>query len=503
MVNFSNISNLQALVGYEFTGKQIVALKSVGGSDDLTDGYDTTNGTFKGYANSQASAGNVSRVTSVIEGVTLKDSGGNIYGTGTVFVTQSVVNGNLNATKTYKFVLAHNSDGLIVVSVPQSQYIASTNSINTDLSTNTTNTVSYQFYSSNSDPNYTVTAGTPITGAYNADPAPFAARGVACFAAGTAILLVNGEKAVETLAPGDLIITASGAARRVKWVATSVHRPSACLHPHEIHPVRILAGAFGEGLPRRDLRVSPGHAIFVDGVLIPAGHLINGATIVSEEAEWVRYYHVELDSHDVILAEGLPCESYLDDGNRATFANAGESVELHGRLDPKSWEDACAPLVAAGPQLIEARERLHARALELGWTKSDGAELHVAADGAQIAPLHRSGNRFWFVVPACGELAIRSSNSVLAQVLPGIEDHRRLGVAVTEVRIDGATLALDSPLFHEGFHALEQRDDAAWRWTDGDARIGLNCPEPAMVEVQVAMVAPSWKRKAPRLSIVA
>ncbi len=95
-----------------------------------------------------------------------------------------------------------------------------------------------------------------------------------------------------------------------------------------------MKGAFGDGLPIRDLILSPGHAVFVDGVLVPVGPLVNGATIVQEEVESVRYFHVELDAHDVILAEGLPCESYLDDANRETFANSPQHTALHGRLDP-------------------------------------------------------------------------------------------------------------------------------------------------------------------------
>ncbi len=208
--------------------------------------------------------------------------------------------------------------------------------------------------------------GIPVGTIFNksADDIPFADQGLtaACFAEGTAISTPAGEVAIEDLRAGDMAITVSGAVRPIAWIGQSTVRPRKHPRPHEVNPVRIRKGAFGEGLPVRDLVLSPGHAVFVEGVLIPVGHLVNGATIVQEEVERIRYFHVELDSHDVLLAAGLPCETYLDDGNRATFANAGESVELFGRLDPKSWDDACAPMVAAGPQLTEVQLRLLARA---------------------------------------------------------------------------------------------------------------------------------------------
>ncbi len=78
--------------------------------------------------------------------------------------------------------------------------------------------------------------------------------------------------------------------------------------------------------------LSPDHAVFVDDVLVPVRHLINGSTIVQEPVAEVTYYHVELATHDVILAEGLPCESYLDTGNRAVFVNGGAET-LHGEDD--------------------------------------------------------------------------------------------------------------------------------------------------------------------------
>jgi hypothetical protein len=100
--------------------------------------------------------------------------------------------------------------------------------------------------------------------------------------------------------------------------------------PHEVFPVRVQAYAFGPGVTHRDLLVSPDHALFLDGVLIPARYLCNGTTIRQEAVAAVSYFHIELEQHDVLLAEGLPAESYLDTGNRDAFADGGITSDDEG-----------------------------------------------------------------------------------------------------------------------------------------------------------------------------
>jgi hypothetical protein len=142
---------------------------------------------------------------------------------------------------------------------------------------------------------------------------------VACFAAGTRISTARGRIRVEALVEGDRATTQSGMHRRVIWTG---RRHINCREhplPESVYPVRIRAGAFGDDIPIRDLHLSPDHSVFVDGVLTPIRYLINGSTIVQIAVDEVTYYHLELDRHEVILAEGLACESYLDTGNRAAF----------------------------------------------------------------------------------------------------------------------------------------------------------------------------------------
>lgn len=340
----------------------------------------------------------------------------------------------------------------------------------------------------------------PITFGY--DPAVFDTSAI-CFAEGTRLLTPTGARAVEDLREGDLVLTAGGAARPVRWIGHMVARPARHPRPHQVQPVRVTAGAFAPGVPAADVRLSPGHAVHVDGVLVPVHHLVNGATIVQEAVERVRYFHVELETHDVLLAEGLPCESYLDDGNRAAFANAGDLVRLHGRPDPADWADACAAMVNDGPRLVAIRERLHARALELGWHCEANAAVRLVVDGAELAPVHAADGRFWFALPATPVVTLCSRAAMPVHTQPDARDTRLLGVAVAEVRVDGVTVPLDAPAFGAGFHVVEQDAGQAWRWTDGAAVLALDAAAPVMLEIALCMAAPCWTRAAPRLAVVA
>ena len=185
---------------------------------------------------------------------------------------------------------------------------------------------------------------------------------LACFAAGTHIATPHGGVAVETLRENDRVSVVLGQPMaRVIWIG---HRHVDCAHhvsPMAVWPVRIRAGAFGQGRPHRDLWLSPDHAVFVDGVLIPVKYLINQTTIARVRVASIRYFHIELAHHNVLLAEGLPVESYLDIGDRANFATAEGATRLFPDFAARTWEAfGCAPLVASGARLASIRARLDA-----------------------------------------------------------------------------------------------------------------------------------------------
>jgi hypothetical protein len=189
---------------------------------------------------------------------------------------------------------------------------------------------------------------------------------VVCFRAGTRIRVTGGTVPVEELCIGEpvLVLTPDGrlTPRPIVWIG---HRSVDCRHhpnPHLVWPVRIRAGAFGPDAPCRDLFLSPDHAVFVDGALIPVKYLINGDSIQQVPLDEVTYFHIELQEHSVLLAEDLPAESYLDTGDRTKFANGGKQSTLFPDFATRVWEAAgCAPLVVTGAALDAARRRINGR----------------------------------------------------------------------------------------------------------------------------------------------
>jgi hypothetical protein len=184
--------------------------------------------------------------------------------------------------------------------------------------------------------------------------------GTQCFAAGTRIGLADGSsRAIEDLSLGDSVFTRSGEAGEIIWIGTRHIDCAAHPRPETVWPVRVQRGAFGDNLPLADLFLSPDHAILVDDVLAPARLLVNGTSIASVPRDEVTYYHVELPEHAIIWAEGLDVESYLDNSDRANFANGGRVVRMIPDFTSRLWEtQGCAPLIVTGTKLDAARVRL-------------------------------------------------------------------------------------------------------------------------------------------------
>lgn len=188
--------------------------------------------------------------------------------------------------------------------------------------------------------------------------------GVACYCRGTTILTDRGERPVEALAAGDVVVTATGSHRPISWVGRRSYRGRFLAANPRVQPVRFRAGALDGGLPRRDLLVSPEHAMFVSGVLVPARLLVNGSTIVQDgRLPEVEYFHIELASHDILLAEGAPSESFVDDDSRALFENVAEWKRIYPD-HPRVPAVFCAPRVEGGPMLDAIRQQLRRQTVE-------------------------------------------------------------------------------------------------------------------------------------------
>lgn len=164
------------------------------------------------------------------------------------------------------------------------------------------------------------------------------ASNVICYSKGTYITTEKGDVLVEDLVAGDMALTVSGQYAPVKWLGRRTINCKTHPNPTDAWPVCIKQGAFGDQLPKRDLYLSPLHSIYVNGHFIPAIDLVNGSNIIQEQFAEVTYFHVELPSHNVIFAEGLPAESYLDDNNRNFFVGSDNSsvTDLHSEFSEKA-----------------------------------------------------------------------------------------------------------------------------------------------------------------------
>jgi autotransporter passenger strand-loop-strand repeat protein len=185
---------------------------------------------------------------------------------------------------------------------------------------------------------------------------------VPCYCAGTLIATDRGEVAVESLRIGDRVIARGGVARPIRWIGRRGYGAPFVAANRHIQPIRIRAGALGAGVPRRDLFVSPRHAMLflVQGreLLVPAEALLDGAAITRCAGFGdVAYVHIELDRHDAILAEGAWAETFVDRDSRNLFINAAEHAALHpGRAAPPGA--FFTALAEEGPLLEAIRARL-------------------------------------------------------------------------------------------------------------------------------------------------
>lgn len=182
-----------------------------------------------------------------------------------------------------------------------------------------------------------------------------------------------------------MVQTVFGGMRPIQWIGrfrrirSDESRPWAKM----ARPVRIARSALAPNVPSADLYVTQGHALLIDGVLVPARSLINGTTIsldAAEEHSELEFFHIKLETHDAIYAEGAPCETLLRVDE--TMSNFADYIRDHGTA--QASDRHCAPIVCnglrselmtmvrsrlsrwRGPQKIDTiRARLEQRAMAL------------------------------------------------------------------------------------------------------------------------------------------
>jgi hypothetical protein len=190
-----------------------------------------------------------------------------------------------------------------------------------------------------------------------------AAEAAACYCCGTLIATGRGQVPVEDLAIGDIVATASGALRPIKWIGRRSYDGRFIMGRKDLLPICFKAGSLDDNVPKRDLWISPHHAMYLNGVLIEAKDLVNGVSIVqAEHVDKVEYVHIELESHDVIIAEGALSETFIDDNSRSMFQNAHEYRLLYPDAGAGTVARYCAPRAEDGFEVETARQRIALRA---------------------------------------------------------------------------------------------------------------------------------------------
>ncbi len=223
---------------------------------------------------------------------------------------------------------------------------------------------------------------------------PFSATGFSvlpCFAPGTLIATPGGARPVEALAAGDHVVMADGGVRVLVWAGSWQADAGDAAH----RAVRIRAGAFGAGRPARDLLVSANHAVRLEGVLVPAGNLLDGARVVREAGCPARYHHIATAEHGVVLAEGLAVETFCPLG-AVPYADAPRVTGALPRLEQgAALRRLRARLgLAAGTRehplegFVERVAPVPGGVVVEGWAADgpDGAELRLCA-GAMVVDL--------------------------------------------------------------------------------------------------------------------
>ncbi|MGI4803120.1 MAG: Hint domain-containing protein, partial [Janthinobacterium lividum] len=325
-----------------------------------------------------------------------------------------------------------------------------------------------------------------------------------CFLAGTLIATPAGNVAVETLRAGDVVsVLEAGRSvgREIVWAGHGRMDAARFGHRDEAFPIRIRAGAFADTVPVRDLLVTPEHCLLTEAGLVPARMLVNGASIlIDRNLPAYDFFHVELDRHAILLAEGLATESYLDTGNRFLFADAGPDAARPAEAPPVSA--LAAPLAVARALVEPVWTRLAERAAQLGFERPAGAvrastltgdpELRLLLeDGVELSacsgdPLHHT-----FRIPA-GVRPVRllSRLAVPAQVIgPFVDDRRTLGVQVEKLVLWAGLTDIVLPaseLTLAGWH----ENEGGLRWTNGMASLDLPAtPEPTFIDVHLSGTA--------------
>ncbi|MEM9214548.1 MAG: Hint domain-containing protein [Cyanobacteria bacterium P01_F01_bin.150] len=210
---------------------------------------------------------------------------------------------------------------------------------------------------------------------------PFESEPFECFLTGTRLLTDIGEKRVEELAIGDRLQTLDGTLEKIKWIGIQTcYNNDKTNHPLRTYPIKVKAGALGPNCPIRDLYVSPDHALLVEGILVNAGAMENGDSIVQIQPtdEAFIYYHIELERHSILIADGAPAESYLPQKqDRNTFDNGAEYRAMYPDSNMQALLPMNYPRVSSKRQLPRFIAKHIAKCISTHKGRAQTTKTHV------------------------------------------------------------------------------------------------------------------------------
>lgn len=317
---------------------------------------------------------------------------------------------------------------------------------------------------------------------------------------GTRILTTGGDTPIETLVAGELVVTKTGRILPIESIRRA--RFDIQYSAPTNFPVRVLRGALADSIPGRDVLLGPDQRVMVGAIAMPVWRLINGATIVRQTAaDTIAYFEIVLEGEDVLLADGIPILSAGSTDVRPLYVGGITGGDLRPVEPAGAWRSSLASSApekdVPGSDVIREHARIMTRATALGFNQTTDPRVCLISRDTVLFPRNHDLCRYEFDVPP----GIRSIRVVSRRFVPGhlnltTMDHRELGVALSQICLQGSTFTIDVPLDdpdHAGLHAVQSRDSTIWRWTDGDATLRLPRVDlPASLVLTIPFAGAYW-----------
>lgn len=318
-------------------------------------------------------------------------------------------------------------------------------------------------------------------------PISLTGQGQICYLAGTEIDTPAGKVKVEDISAGDKIFIIDGGIKKEESVVWAGSKKINARSESD-YPIVIKKSAISDEVPYKDLYVTQEHCLYIEGRFIPARMLVNNRSIILEKRDEFEIYHVETENHSVILSDGLESETYLDTGNRASFAARGKAT-LDGSFTHsavKTWDrDAAAPLDVSETVVRPLYETILNRAIgrglcEVDQNKKFSADPNIKlirSDGTELEFLRKAGDRYVYRVPVSTDrLWLCSRTGKPSDFIgPYLDDRRDLGLLVGSIDLykDCETVPISNHLEEASLSGWHPREASTLRWTAGMAELNL------------------------------